>query len=183
MIIGLSGKKGSGKSTVAEYLRKRYDFEELAFATALKRACIEIFGLSEHQVFGTQEDKEKIDPFWKVSPRQILQTVGSTVRNLESVMPQFKSIWIRRVESDMNKIIATTLNPQIVVSDVRYPDEAELIRSVDGIIINIDRLQADLCSDPHESEIQYIEADYIIYNDADKDYLFGEIDKIILNKI
>ena len=78
MIIGLSGKKGSGKSTVAEYLRKRYDFEELAFATALKRACIEIFGLSEHQVFGTQEDKEKIENSAAIG------TIGTNKENINN---------------------------------------------------------------------------------------------------
>lgn len=52
MIIGLSGKKASGKSTVANYLTQTHRYKELSFADPLKRGCKEIFGLTDLELWG-----------------------------------------------------------------------------------------------------------------------------------
>lgn len=185
MIIGITGLIASGKSTATEYLVTRHNYQELAFANALKYACMEIFGLDKQQVFGTQTDKETIDTFWKVSPRQLLQIVGSAVRGLGTIFPQLTHIWVKRVERDIKKLIETDKklienDKKIIVSDVRYPDEAKMILDMGGIIIQIKRLDAENNRDLHESENQIISANYIIYNDTTKKYLYNELDKIIL---
>jgi len=41
MIVGLTGKRLSGKSTVAEYLRERYDFRMLCFTEDLLKPILE----------------------------------------------------------------------------------------------------------------------------------------------
>ena len=178
MIIGITGLIASGKSTATEYLVKQHDYQELAFANALKYACMEIFGLDKQQVFGTQKDKETIDTFWKVSPRQLLQIVGSAIRGLGTIFPQLTHIWVKRVERNIKKIIET--DKKIIVSDVRYSDEAKMILDMGGIIIKIKRLDAENNRDLHESENQIIFANYIIYNDTTKKYVYDELDKIIL---
>jgi dephospho-CoA kinase len=37
MLIGLSGKAGAGKDTVADYLVRCYKFQRMAFADPMKR--------------------------------------------------------------------------------------------------------------------------------------------------
>lgn len=174
IIIGLNGLKGTGKSTVAEYLKKNYNFEEYAFADSLKRACIEIFGLEEKQVFGSQIDKEAIDSFWGTSPRIMLQQVGTAIRNLNNPL---NNIWIRNLQRKIKIRIENNSNVYIVVSDIRYKDEAKLIKDMGGIIINIKRHTNYI--DHHESEQQIINADFIISNDDTKKNLFSCIDDIL----
>ena len=57
MLLGLSGKALSGKDTVADYILSSYGWHrKVGFASNLKEACMNIFGLSEYLVF-TQEGK------------------------------------------------------------------------------------------------------------------------------
>lgn len=44
-LIGLSGKAGSGKDTMADYLSVNHGFKRIAFADKLKEVCAELFNL------------------------------------------------------------------------------------------------------------------------------------------
>lgn len=76
-VIGIVGPAGSGKSSVAGYMRDAYGAKLYAFARPLKEMCRAAFDLSEAQVWGTQAEKEAIDPRYGVSARWILQRVGT----------------------------------------------------------------------------------------------------------
>jgi len=39
VVIGLAGLKGSGKDTVADFLKNKHEFIKYAFAGSLKEAC------------------------------------------------------------------------------------------------------------------------------------------------
>jgi GTPase SAR1 family protein len=179
IIIGITGKKGVGKSTVSDYITNKYEFAEAAFADTLKCACMEIFKLNSRQLFGTQADKERIDDYWKVSPRKIMQEVGHAIREIGTNVPELNRIWIR----SLHKEIELRKLHKVVISDVRYPDEAESINEYykkgwDVCIIKITRDLPDV--DNHESETQEIKADYIINNNGTRSDLFNAIDDIIM---
>ena len=74
-IIGIAGKKGHGKDTVGNFLISFRGYKKLSFAEPIKKACQEIFMFTEDQLNGN--DKENIDPYWNVTPRQVLQYVGT----------------------------------------------------------------------------------------------------------
>ena len=61
LIIGLSGKAGTGKDAVAKILVKEYNFVRVAFADPLKRICKEIFGFSDEQLWGPSEKRNEPD--------------------------------------------------------------------------------------------------------------------------
>ncbi len=42
MIIGIFGKKGHGKDTIADYLVDNYNFHKLSYAEPIKKICREI---------------------------------------------------------------------------------------------------------------------------------------------
>ena len=51
-IIGLCGKKQSGKSTVTNFLKNSYGFYEISFAYPLKEIIgRELFGLNDDQLY------------------------------------------------------------------------------------------------------------------------------------
>ena len=56
MIIGITGKIGSGKSTLAQILEEKFGYTEYSMATPLKEIG-RIFGFTEEQLYGTQEQK------------------------------------------------------------------------------------------------------------------------------
>ena len=76
-IISICGIKRSGKDTIAEYLIKKNNFKRYSFADPIKQGLIKMFGFTEKQMWGDTEDKEAIDPRWGISPRKMMQIVGT----------------------------------------------------------------------------------------------------------
>ncbi len=171
VLIGIVGKKYSGKSTIASHLVDKYGFQEFAFADPLKQACRDVFGLTHQQLYGSVVDKESKDPYWGVSPRHMLQDVGKMFRDLVRVRPEYHSIWIRSVERSIQQARAR----RVVVSDVRYEDEATMIRDKGGYLIGVYR--SDVVShDEHESENQDIRVDIVIRNNGSISDLHDKVD-------
>ena len=81
ILIGLVAPKRSGKDTAANYLCSAYGFKKYNFADPLKKGVSEIFGLTYDQLNG--DDKEKIDPFWGVTPRELFQKIGTELFQYE----------------------------------------------------------------------------------------------------
>jgi hypothetical protein len=114
-LIGIRGGKGAGKDTTADYLVERYGARKYAFADDIKVHAIAAFDLRPEQVWGTQAQKEEIDPRYQLSGRQLMQRIGDGARAAFG-----DSFWIDRTFA---KIFAD--RPAIaVISDVRRESEA-----------------------------------------------------------
>jgi hypothetical protein len=153
MLIGLIGHKSAGKDTFADVLVHEYGFTKRAFADPLKKCCQSLFFLSESQLSDPIQ-KEKVDPRWGLSPRQIFQKVGTDLfrHHFDT------NFWVKHFLLGHDKTRST------VCSDVRFENEAETIRRLGGILIRIHRDSKD--NDSHESELlpATIFSDYDIYN-------------------
>ena len=178
MLIAFTGRKRSGKDSAADSLVKmpaanneEKTFCKIAFATPLKTIGT-ILGLTNKQMNGTVVDKETIDPKWNKSPRQILQLLGTNLlRN------QFdEDIWTKLLETRYNECKGCQ---HVVVSDVRFNNEAEFIKRLGGIIVNIVRPSLGGPTDTHESEagIDVDLCDYEIVTD-DLKFLLDETAKL-----
>jgi len=174
-IIAISGRKGNGKDTLGEYFVKKHGYKRIAFADALKDACKCIFGFSDEQLYG--ELKEVDDEFWKTSPRIILQYVGTNLfrEQLFQIMPWLeKDIWVNVVKKKI--LDEWKIDPSIcfVITDVRFINELEFVKSFDGISIRVTRPSVNNIIDPHPSELQIetLPVDYDILNNQTKEDLF-----------
>lgn len=163
-LIGLCGFKQAGKTTVANMLKNK-GFYELSFAAPLKEACRAMYGLSDEQLYG--EQKEQIDPYWGVTPREILQRFGTDVmrKNASVVIPEMKedNMWIEVANRKIKELRKSGEVRKVCVSDVRFPNEAEWIRQQGGTVIRIDRGD-NHSEDAHESEQIAFVADYDLDN-------------------
>jgi hypothetical protein len=140
MIIGFVGLIGSGKDTAADYLVNFHGFRRDSFAGTLKDAVSVVFGwdrtLLEGRTKESREWREKQDDWWttrlgvRITPRQVLQNWGTEVARKSF----HDDIWIASLE---NKLRNT--NDNIVISDVRFPNEIKAIHNTGGRVIRVKR--------------------------------------------
>jgi pantothenate kinase-related protein Tda10 len=184
MIIGISGPIGSGKTVITKHLKEKHGFIEYNFANPLKEIGTTL-GFTESELYGSQEDKLKINKTWGISGREFMQKFGTEVfRNtLPNILPTFKDVWIKLFEKfvhdTQNTFISLNHQFNIVVGDVRFEDEAVAIRKLGGIIIRIERDNINTIHSSKHSSENGCSADLIIKNDKDLEYLFKQIDNYV----
>ena len=123
-IVGLSGLKASGKSTVANYLVDEHQFLKLSFGDMLKNVTANTFSLRRDLLEGETDQsrawrEEHIDASSGLTPRQLLQQVGSQMRAIDP------DVWINVVKGQALRAIAAGYS--VVVTDVRFPNELDLL--------------------------------------------------------
>lgn len=144
-IIGFSGLAGSGKDTAADYLINTYGdkyFRKLSFGDAVKDITAVAFGWDRKLLQGDTNEsrtfREAKDEFWSkvlqkdFTPRLALQYVGTDLfRNI--IDPAF---WIYSVQ---HKIESEKYDGTYLITDVRFPNEADMIHSLGGKVYRIVR--------------------------------------------
>lgn len=153
MLIGIGYRAGSGKDTVANYLRSNYAFKRAAFADRLKYVVVRLLDLNEWQedeVF-TREFKDELQDFG-LTGGQILQRVGVALREA------IPGCWIACAQ-----IKSKLVYNHIVVTDVRFEDEAAHIKQLGGELWEVRR---PVAHDTHVSETSgtKIQWDRVIHN-------------------
>jgi hypothetical protein len=185
MIIGILGKKRNGKDTIADYLVKNYGFIKMAFADPIKEASRILFDFNDDQLYG--DLKETIDPNWKVSPRTVLQYIGTEVfrKDIVKIMPHIgENFWTTCVQTKYLNLLKKNPNIKIVVSDVRFQNEVDMILSLGGSVYKVERPSINTI-DTHESEKQVDTIkNYtaLIINGDTLDTLYRLVDSIVCLK-
>ncbi len=166
IIIGLCGNAGAGKDSAVEFACQHLNCIKMSFADPI-RSIGEIFGFTKEQM-SDRTLKETKDAFWGFSPRTFMQKVGTEM--FRDCLDQ--DIWVKLCKK---RIIGYTECQEpvpnvIFITDVRFPNEVEMIRSIGGKIFKIHRTGYDKTGvDLHPSEryVQFIDADEDIDNEAD----------------
>jgi hypothetical protein len=172
-LIGLTGFKNSGKDSVARILVEEFGYVRRAFADNLK---MEVWARSARLVGHFTGPGHGLDwPAWLAYveqhkheppdsphgwPRQLLQAWAQMRRDLSG-----EEYWLKQV----------ALEPGIVVSDVRYPNERVAIKTAGGVVWRIERPGTG--SDGHASEVQIatLEVDDTVYNTGSLDDLVVKV--------
>jgi hypothetical protein len=182
MLIGLLGQKRVGKDTVADYLVEKYNFKKESMATPLKDICKLLFGFNDNQLYG--DKKEVTDLEWGVTPRIVLQYLGTDVfrQDINKIMPDINdNFWVKCMKNRLDN--NHKLNPadKIVIADIRFQNEVDMIHELGGIVIKITRPNIDN-TDLHISEanIDTITLyDILINNNKDYIDLYNTIDQLV----
>lgn len=211
MIIGFVGFIGSGKDTAADYLVNFHGFRRDSFANTLKDAVAAVFGwdrvLLEGRTKEAREWREQVDPWWaerlgmpNLTPRWILQYWGTEVcrRGFHD------DIWIASLENKLR-----TSKDDIVISDVRFPNEIKAIHNAGGLVVRVRRGDdpewyddaVNMNAGPtnmswaiskmrmeerkiHASETAWVGGaiDHILDNNGTIDDLFGQLELLVKNQ-
>lgn len=148
-ILGLTGAAGAGKNTVADVLF-RHGFANFGFADPVYRAVGAVLGVSPDSL-RDRATKEKPIEWLGKSPRELLQTLGtewgrSMVRD---------DIWIQLAMRQVQKVLEYQKGRGgVILTDVRFPNEAEAIRAAGGRIWRVVRSAECLAAEAakHSSE-------------------------------
>ena len=165
VVVGISGKAHSGKSTVSEMLVQKYGFERLAFGDTLKWLVNRYFDIPVHELW---VDKKKPEV------RKLLQSVGDLMRC--EVEEQYFVRVIEMALKDHEGFVA--------IEDVRYSNEVDMLKNNGGILIKIDREdgpKVEYGAD-HSSETDlddFEEWDYIIKNFGTVGDLHNKVDTVV----
>lgn len=167
-LIGFAGKARSGKDTAGKYLVDEYQFLRYSFAQPLKDAAKIMFHLTDKQV----EQKEKPAEPWGKSPRELYQKLGTDVARSIDV-----NVWVKGAE------IFKKENPgrSIVITDVRFSNEAFWIRNQGGIVVYLNSETRGIREHTeHSSEngMKGSDVDIIIQNDGTINELYEKIEEL-----
>lgn len=121
-VVALLGEAGSGKSTVARFLERTYGFTRLSLATPLKEITRRAFELTHEQVYGDLRAKEAVDPRYNVSPRWLLQRLGT--EGMRAVLGEDFFL------DHLFKTIFMNGDGNYVIEDLRFPNEAQRLHEI-----------------------------------------------------
>lgn len=175
-VLGMTGRKFNGKDTLGNYFVEKYGYKRVAFADALKDGCKEIFGFTNDQLYG--DKKETIDEYWGVTPRTVMQYVGTDLfrDQLDVIMPNVgKNIWLRVLEKKILDEWKVNPSTRFVITDVRFSNECQMVKDLGGIVIRVKRNSVNSSTDYHSSEIEIEKLDVSVElpNDGTKEELFN----------
>lgn len=176
-LVGLVGKAGSGKDTLADELAVD-GWEKVAFADSLKHLCIDYLGLSYDDAY-TQEGKMRFNETWGMTNREILQRVGT-----EAMRNGFdKDVWVKIALLKIRRMLAD--GKKVILTDCRFDNEAQMIRDLGGIVVEVVRdsqSQNLSASEQRHASEQPVDRKYVAFtvdNNGEKSELRGKFGKMV----
>lgn len=183
--IGMTGPAGAGKSTAADWFIDTFRHRAFLFAAPMKAALVAMIDSARPKanphpgawyVNNPEGKQTPMDFMGDVTARHLMQTLGTEWgRNTIS-----KDFWVRIAAARLNRSLGTPQgrNLRYVFEDVRFDNEADLIRALGGTILRIERpghTHLSASEAAHTSETEPPEADIVIVNDGTKEDLHARL--------
>jgi hypothetical protein len=179
--IGIVGRARVGKDTAGAWLVDNRGYRRIGFADALKDAALTLdpviddgnvgyafqaMRLSELvRGYGWERAKEIGDT------RRVLQELGMSIRAIDS------EFWLRAALKKVTE--ANEAGVPAVITDVRFPNEAESLRRAGFHLVYIDRPGVPQLDHASEGALTAEDADFCITNSARVDDLYAEIELVM----
>jgi hypothetical protein len=196
-IIGLTGRAGAGKDTVAEILDKHHGYLRVAFADALRSEVAQAFGINMSMMID-RDKKEKISSDLEIafsedrafiehmrglgldictyrSPREILRLWGTEYRRQTCS----ETYWLDRMSETIDGLMRVGVR-RIAITDVRFVNEANFVKEHQGMVWRVVRHSSDVIHADHlsETEQNFIDADLAIDNNGSLSDLTAVVNKL-----
>jgi energy-coupling factor transporter ATP-binding protein EcfA2 len=177
-LIGLSGKRGSGKDTVARLLQQlqpERHWQIMSFGDAIKAVCATLAG-EETTPYYSQRGKAEMLPDFGRTRGEMLQQVGAALRSWDY------EIWVKAFFARL------PADQFILVPDVRFPNEAQPILDRGGLMLRVEgdplRQQGDgTRDDTHPSETvmdTYAQFSAVLHNVGSREALRHQVAQQVL---
>jgi hypothetical protein len=221
-LIGISGKIGSGKDTVAHiiqyltldpevfsmkdediladlehksYVASKSRYKIKKFAGKLKTMASLLTGIPVEKFEDQEFKKEELGIEWsypypgeyyddgqpvmvRMSVRQLLQKLGTEAMR-EGL---HTNVWVNALMADYHPIKLSQDNPSYwLVTDTRFPNEAEAIKERGGLLLRIERPGAATGTHASETALDDYPFEYVIVNDGDLHDLIRKVKKLMID--
>lgn len=176
IIIALHGFPRSGKDVICSYILSKLPLLRYGPSVQVKKATAVMFDIPEEYLYDDKM-KDEYNYFWELSYRQMAQLVGNECSR-KIFGPDF---WMKHVDKFLQDRLPED-KQGIILADVRYPNEAEWVKSNNGILIYVTRKNRPIASnESHEAEkgLDPKLADIIIENDGTFEELYEKIDLVL----
>ena len=211
MIIGISGRMGSGKNTVGDIIEKICLtnegplFEQKAFAGKLKQIGSILSGVPVEYFEDQDFKKLPMGIEWEMTYREFLQKLGT-----EAMRDGLHTnVWVNALfadyfckdcgweEEQKGTIDACSGKhelPNWIITDMRFPNELEAVKEKGGITIRVVRphgytnphtgeyKEMPLSYHPSETALDDAKFDYEIINDGSMEKLVKKVRKILIKE-
>lgn len=172
-IIGLTGFARSGEDTVAAHLTDAHGYYHESFAWPIREMVRNLLGYSWEEF----DAKKEAPVRWlnNITPRRLMQTLG-TEWGRNTIHPD---IWTRACAQRIHDALAR--HQGVVISDVRFQNEAEMIRTLGGEIWFVHRPAARIEASDHVSEttVALLKSDHVLHNDTSIPELRARVDALL----
>lgn len=167
-VLGLNGKKYAGKDTAALGLAE-FGYTCIAFGDELRSALYDLDPIVATDTYGRVFRWQEV---WEDDGYDVLKTLPEARRLMqvfgtEVIRARDEDFWVRRVQE---KIELAGVTARWVVTDVRFDNEARMVRRLGGEVIEIvrDTTEYDDHGADHVSEAGITRSliDYTIYNNG-----------------
>lgn len=174
-IIGFAGRKRSGKTTLAKYLKNEENAIIITIANFLKYLCCDLMNMSYEDLnekkdngytfdvvpdnrwfniidkrthIGVDNIKKELQNVHITSIRQLLQVIGT------DVIRKYNENW--HVEKMIEEIQSYSEDKLIVIDDVRFPNERDAILRLSGEVFFIVRPNSlTISNHPSETALKW----------------------------
>jgi dephospho-CoA kinase len=203
----MSGKAGSGKDTVADYLVNNYGFIRTAFADPIRDIVQLTFALDHDSVWDRELrelplrnlpnyiELQKICGSEFISNKTKIESIENikdnncwTVRKLlQFVATEMFRNMINRDTWVMNFVQRIEPGINYVITDVRFPNEMDWVKTKFGgkvIFTEVTRPGCDgkgIGIEGHESEKYKLPADVVIENNGTLEELYSKVTKLFVS--
>jgi hypothetical protein len=177
VVVGLLGKKESGKDALAGFLVQNHGWKRFAFADLLRQV---VYGIDP--LVRVEEDELGLLPlewcvplkggYWRLT--ELIDHVGwdraKKMREVRRLLQRTGTEGVRSVDDDFwwretMKLVDAEPGP-VVITDCRFPNECVQARQR-GLLVRINRPGTDQ-ADEHASETAWLdqEVDFVVENDG-----------------
>lgn len=207
-VIAVSGWKGSGKDTAAEYLIQEFGYTRVAFADILKEMVATQYDIPVDHCHNPEFKEKPIlkypvdskDNFTK-QIHSILDGEFAEVKEESGDECTFNKYWTPRalciLEGSIKRSVTSKFWTQnainqiknsdsqsIVISDLRYKSEIEQLRREFGhelTVVRVNRFADCDSTDPSERDLDDGEFDHVIENSNTLEGLYDNLDIVIMD--
>lgn len=199
MVIGVTGKIGSGKDTVTQMIinilsSRNLSYKNMKFAYELKCFVARVLGVSLEKLESHEFKNSTLPPEWDYTTTKLLETYGTPI--IHSKHMTVRELLIR-IGDGMRRVVhpdiwvnALFINykpkdiqdeftyPNWVVSDVRYPNEKSRIEE-EGFLIRVNRSGISELDHISETALDNEKFKYVIQNNGTLSDLLESVKDIL----
>lgn len=156
--IGLIGYSQSGKDTIASILVEKYGYTRIAFADKIREFLYKLNPMVACSPTGYLQDLVNLvgwdDAKQEPQVRKLLQNLGNSARKIID-----ENVWVTLALGNID------VNQRVVITDVRFENEAIMIKLMGGQLWRVKRIGVGPVNDHvSESELEGYKVDQIFVN-------------------